>query len=76
MGDDTATVLKAITTLTEKVEEYHGDFREFRGKYIEKVSVLEEDAKSEKFWRKVQMVCVVPVMGGLHQAAQYFHWIK
>lgn len=76
MGDDTATVLKAITTLTEKVEEYHGDFREFRGAYIEKVSVLEEEAKNEKFWRKVQMVCVVPVMGGIHQVAQYLHWIK
>jgi hypothetical protein len=76
MGADNAEVLKAITTLTEKVEQYHGDFREFRGTYVEKVSVLEESAKNEKFWRKVQMICVVPVTGGIHQLAQYLHWIK
>lgn len=76
MGADNADVLKAITTLTEKVEEYHGDFREFRGKYMEKVKVLEEDAKNDRFWRKLQMVCVIPVTGAIHQAAAYFHWIK
>jgi len=76
MGADNADVLKAIQELSSKVETYHGDFREFRGEYVQKVSVLEEDAKSEKFWRKVQMVCVVPVMGGLHQLATYLHWIK
>ena len=75
MSDNTE-VLKAINDLAKTVETYHGDFREFRGTYTEKVSVLEEEAKSEKFWRKVQMICVVPVMGGLHQMAQYFHWIS
>ena len=76
MSENNLEVLKAIRDLAEKVETYHGDFREFRGTYVQKVSVLEEEAKSEKFWRKVQMVCIVPVMGGIHQLAQYLHWIK
>lgn len=76
MADDNLEILKAITDLTKVVEEYHGDFREFRGEIKTKVETLEEDAKSTRLWQKIQAVCVVPVVGGLHQAAQYFHWIK
>lgn len=76
MSDDNAEVLKAITELTKVVEIYHGDFREFRGEIKTKVKSLEEDAKSTRLWQKIQAVCVVPIVGGLHQIAQHFHWIK
>ena len=75
MSDDNE-VLKAITELTRTVETYHGDFREFRGEIKTKVKSLEEDAKSARLWQKVHAICVVPVVGGLHQVAQHFHWIK
>jgi len=76
MSDDKTEILKAITELTKVVEMYHGDFREFRGVVGTKVASLEEDAKSTRLWQKIQAVCVIPVVGGLHQLAQYFHWIK
>lgn len=78
MSDESSEVriLKAIGELTKTVETYHGDFREFRGEYSTKVGSLEEDAKNDRFWQKVQACCIVPVIGGLHQLAQYLHWIK
>jgi hypothetical protein len=76
MADDNLEVLKAISELTRVVETYHGDFREFRGEIKTKVEVLEDDAKSTRLWQKIQAVCVIPVVGVLHQLAQYFHWIK
>ena len=75
MSDDNE-ILKAITELTKVVETYHGDFREFRGVTQTKVNSLEEDAKSARLWQKIQVVCVIPVIGALHQLAQYLHWIK
>jgi hypothetical protein len=76
MSEDNKEVLKAITDLTRTVEQYHGDFREFRGVTETKVATLEADAKSTRLWQKVQAICVVPVVGGLHQVAQFLHWIK
>jgi hypothetical protein len=76
MPEDNSKVLEAITALTKTVEQYHGDFREFRGEIKTKVETLETDAKSDRFWARVHAIAVVPVVGGLHQAAQYFHWIK
>jgi hypothetical protein len=76
MTDDNAEVLRAITELTKVVETYHGDFREFRGVIKTKVKSLEDDAKSTRLWQKIQAICVLPVVGGIHQVAQYFHWIK
>ena len=76
MSEDSSEILKAIANLAKTVETYHGDFREFRGEYVTKVTVLEDNAKTDRFWHKVQAVCIVPVVGGLHQLAQYLHWIK
>ena len=76
MSDDNSEILKAIAELTKTIEMYHGDFREFRGEHSTKVKVLEENVKSDRFWHKVQTGCVIPVVGGLHQLAQYLHWIK
>jgi hypothetical protein len=76
MTDETSKILEAITELTKVVETYHGDFREFRGEQKTKVAALEDDAKSDRLWQKIQMVCVIPVVGALHQIAQHFHWIK
>jgi hypothetical protein len=76
MTDDNVKILEAITDLTKTVETYHGDFREFRGEIKTKVDSLEDDAKSTRLWQKIQMACVVPVIGALHQIAQHFHWIK
>ena len=76
MTDETSKILEAITDLSQKVETYHGDFREFRGVTTTKVASLEDDAKNSRYWQRVQMVCVIPVVGALHQIAQYFHWIK
>lgn len=69
-------ILKAVTELNKTVEKYHGDFREFRGEYVVKVKALEDDAKSQKLWHKVQTLCVIPVVGVLHQIAQHFHLIR
>jgi hypothetical protein len=78
-----AELLRAINTLTSKVEMYHGDFREFRGAQIAKNDAadlgrkeLSDSVKTDRMWMKIQAVCVVPVLGGLHQAAQWLHWIK
>jgi hypothetical protein len=76
MADDNTEVLNAIAKLAKTVEEYHGDFREFRGEIHTKVQSLEDDAKNTRLWQKIQAVCVLPVVGGLHQLAQFFHWIK
>lgn len=76
MTDDNVKILEAITDLTKVVETYHGDFREFRGVTETKVTALVDDAKSNRLWQKIQMVCVVPVIGALHQLAQHYHWIK
>jgi len=76
MTDDNKEVLKAITELTKIVELYHGDFREFRGEIKTKVESLEGSAKSDRMWSRIQAVAVVPVVGTLHQIAQYLHWIK
>jgi hypothetical protein len=76
MPDDKTEILKAITELTKVVETYHGDFREFRGEMSTKVKSLEDNDKSTRLWQKIQAVCVIPVTGGLHQLAQYLHWIK
>jgi hypothetical protein len=76
MTDETAKILEAITELSQKVETYHGDFREFRGVTDTKVKSLEDDAKSSALWQKIQMVCVIPVVGALHQIAQHYHLIK
>jgi hypothetical protein len=68
--------LKAINELTKVVETYHGEFREHRGVTETKVKSLEDDAKSAALWQKIQMVCVIPVVGALHQIAQHYHLIK
>lgn len=73
---DSDQVLNAILTLTKTVEQYHGDFKEFRGSVTERVTDLEEDAKSDKLWHRVQTVCVIPVVAVLHQVATHFNWIK
>jgi hypothetical protein len=74
--DNKSEILKAITDLTKTVEEYHGDFREFRGEIKTKVANLEADAKSARFWSRVHAVAVVPVVGTVHQVAEYLHWIR
>jgi len=76
MGEDNAEVLKAITTLTEKVEQYHGDFREFRGEYKTKIESMAKNIETEKMWQRIQMGCVLPVVGVMHQIAAHFGWIK
>jgi hypothetical protein len=83
MTDDNREILKAISDLTKIVEGYHGDFREFRGEYSTKVEGLQKqtaEAKAssdrDRLWMKIHAVCVVPVVGGLHQLAQMLHWIK
>jgi hypothetical protein len=76
MNDETVIVLKAINDLTKEVSEHNAQFREFRGEMATKVKSLEEDSKSTRTWQKIQAICVVPVVGGIHQVASYFHWIK
>jgi hypothetical protein len=75
-GVDNKQILTAILDLAEKVSENNAQFREFRGEHTAKVSALEASAKSERFWMKVQMVCVVPTVGVLHQVAAHFGWLK
>ena len=72
MNDDTKEILQAITQLTAKVEEYHGTFREFRGKTENRVEALECDTAQNRFWSRVHAVVILPVVAGLHQLAQ--HW--
>lgn len=83
MDDQTSTqILQAITSLTRTVEQYHGDFREFRGSVttqLESMTVADKAtdkrADNDRMWMKIQAVCVVPVMGLLHQIAVHFGWI-
>ncbi len=82
-NEDRALVLEAIgnlaakvDTYNDKVETYHGDFREFRGEITTKVEDLEQDAKDDRMWHRIQVICVLPVVGVLHQVAQHFGWIK
>jgi hypothetical protein len=79
MSDDNKEVLQAITILTSKVEEYHGDFREFRGEIkarvedVEhKIQVIEDGASSDRKWMRIQSAAVIPVVGALHQLAKHF----
>jgi hypothetical protein len=82
MSVDNSDVLQAITALTKTVEQYHGDFREFRGTVSTKIETIEtemSDAKEQiskdRLWQRIQIGCVVPVVGVLHQIAEHFHWI-
>lgn len=74
--EDNSEILKAITDLTKTVELYHGDFREFRGEQSQRTKALEEDLKNEKFWSTFKTVCVLPVIGVLHQIASHYGLIK
>lgn len=74
--DPLDAVLAAINNLTQKVEAYHGDFREFRGAQTAKVKALEDEAKSAKLWGRIQKVVTIPLLAVLHQGAQYIGWIK
>lgn len=76
MSVDNSEVLKAINELTRTVEVYHADFREFRGEQKAKVEALEKDASNNRMWMKVQAICVLPVVGGIHQVAAHFGWLK
>jgi len=73
---DNEMVLQAITKLTEKVEEYHGDFREFRGNTKVRIESLEQSAKDKQYWTNVKLYCIIPVTAILHQIAVHFGWIK
>ena len=75
MGVDNSDVLQAIAELTRTVEVYHGDFREFRGETKTKVESIENSTKNDRLWMRIQSVCVIPVVGGLHQIAKHFGWI-
>lgn len=86
MSDNTE-VLAAITKLTQTVEQYHGDFREFRGETTQKMIAFEsrvsdieqtakDDLKATRLWGNIKVICVLPVVGVLHQVASHFGWIK
>jgi hypothetical protein len=76
MSVDNEQILQAVLDLTKEVSEHNAQFREFRGVTDTKVKSLEDDAKNSALWQKIQMVCVIPVVGALHQVAQHYHWIK
>lgn len=76
-------ILEAILQLKDIVSENNAQFREFRGKQTAEVesvkaevAELEDDAKSDRRWSKVYTICVLPVVGILHQIAAHFHWIR
>jgi hypothetical protein len=74
--DAEARILTAITSLTKTVEEYHGDFKEFRGETKIRVQAIEEDMKNDRMWSTIKTVVVVPVIAIIHQVGAHFGLIK
>lgn len=75
-NDAEARILLAITNLTGKVEEYHGDFKEHRGATNIRIQSIEESVKEDKKWGSIKTIIVIPVIALLHQVASHFGWIK
>ena len=70
-----SAIMDALRDNTTKLTDLHGDFREFKGVQETKVAALEDAAKSDRFWGRVQTVAVLPIVGSLHQIARHFGWI-
>ncbi len=82
-NEDAVIILKAITDLTQKVESYHGDFREYRGKTDAELEAMkladaatDKRADTDRMWLKINAICVVPAIGFLHQIAVHLGWIR
>lgn len=76
---DTTTenqLFQLCQSMASKLDEIHGDFREFKGATTTKVEALEKAQDSQAFWSKVQTICVIPVIAVFHQIAAHFGWIK
>lgn len=69
ISDARAEMIAAVGSL-------HTEFSGFKAETEARVDALEEDARSAKLWHRIQTVCVVPVVGALHQVASHFGWIK
>jgi hypothetical protein len=77
MNDDQfKMLLEKLDKQNEKMDELHGDFREFKGKMDEKVTTIEAGVKSDRLWGRIQTVAVLPVVGVLHQIAVHYGLIK
>jgi hypothetical protein len=74
--DQFKILFDAIQDGNKKVDNLHGDFREFKGVMTTKVKQLETDAQNDRFWGNVKTLVVIPVVAGLHQIASYIGWIK
>lgn len=69
-------IMNSLETNNTKLGELLGDFREFKGVQETKVNALEEAAKSDKFWGRVQTIAVLPIMTVLHIGASKLGLIK
>lgn len=76
MAVDNEQILTAILDLTKVVSEHNAQFTEFRGSTQVRIDSLESDAKEQRLWNNIKMICILPVVAGLHQVAAHFGWIK
>lgn len=69
-------ILDSLSTLNNKLDDLHGDFREFRGIITTKVASLEKDRDNENLWTNVKVIAVLPVVAALHILASKVGLIK
>jgi hypothetical protein len=62
--------------ILEKIMEFHGDFREFRGEITARMGQVEEDAAEAKKWENYKIYAILPITAGLHAIASKLGLIK
>lgn len=49
-----------------KLDDLHGDFREYKGKSETEIINIKNDMKDQKLWSNIKVIGVMPIMGLLH----------
>jgi hypothetical protein len=69
-------ILDALTKFNDKLNDLHGDFREFKGTVTTQVNSLEKSHDNIDMWTNIKVVAVIPIVAALHVLASKVGLIK
>ena len=64
--DQFKLLLDRLDAQTEKLGDIHSEFREFKGGMDAKVGSLEDEARTDRMWGRIQTVAILPIVTVLH----------
>lgn len=70
--DEFRILLARLDVQDDKLDAIHGDFREFKGATEQKILMIQDQAKSDRLWHRIQTAGIVPIIGIFRELLRHY----